>query len=214
MVNWLADTDLLPAAIPRARIFTFDYQSRWHKDAPYQRRSLCANQLITALDTKRQAVRSSALKLKIWAKIYNVQEEDTRYRPLIFIGHSFGGIVIEEALVEANQADGPFQYLAISTIGIVLLGTPHHGSKAAKWGELMAVSGKGLGLGSEERILKDLQLDSEPLNDLRYKFTLWLFRYSVATVCFFEQDKTDYGRKFGVPWKEMVSASDTRSLSS
>ena len=56
-VNWLADKDLLPAKIPHARIMTFNYESRWDKDAPKQRRSLCAGQLLTLLDNKRKEVR-------------------------------------------------------------------------------------------------------------------------------------------------------------
>ena|ERR1700694_4318091 len=57
-VNWLADPDLLPAKIPHARIIAFNYESKWHKDAPKQRRSLCADQLLTALDNKRKEVKS------------------------------------------------------------------------------------------------------------------------------------------------------------
>ncbi len=56
-VNWLADKDLLPAKMPHARIMTFNYESKWHKDAPKQRRVLCADQLLTALDNKRKEVR-------------------------------------------------------------------------------------------------------------------------------------------------------------
>jgi hypothetical protein len=57
-VNWLADPDLLPAKIPHARIMTFNYESKCHKDAPKQRRSLCADQLLTALDNKRKEVKT------------------------------------------------------------------------------------------------------------------------------------------------------------
>jgi hypothetical protein len=56
-VNWLADEDLLPAKIPYARIMTFNYESKWHTDAPKQRRSQCAEQLLTALDNKRKEVK-------------------------------------------------------------------------------------------------------------------------------------------------------------
>ena len=92
----------------------------------------------------------------------------------------------------------------MSTVGIIFLGTPHRGTQASKWGELIAVSGKKLGFGSEDKILKDLCTDSEALTDLLYNFTLWLFRMSVPTVCFFEQHKTDYGKRLGFMWKELV----------
>ncbi len=59
-VNWLADNDLLPKMVPNARIMTFNYESKWHADAPKQRRSLCAEQLLTVLDNKRKEVGTTA----------------------------------------------------------------------------------------------------------------------------------------------------------
>jgi len=106
--------------------------------------------------------------------------------------------------VSANSDGNTFQYLATSTVGIVFLGTPHRGTKASKWGEWIAYTGKKFGLEMSDAILKDLREDSEILNDLLYYFTLWLFRMSVPTVCFFEMHKTDYGQKVGGSWKEMV----------
>lgn len=55
-VNWLKDKNMLPAKLPDSRIMTFDYESKWLKEAPKQRRSLCALQLLTALDNKRKEV--------------------------------------------------------------------------------------------------------------------------------------------------------------
>lgn len=53
--------------------------------------------------------------------------------------------------------------------------------------------------------MKDLREDSDPLVDLLYTFTLWLFRTSIPVVCFFEQHVTDYGKKFGLRWRELAS---------
>jgi hypothetical protein len=106
----------------------------------------------------------------------------------------------------ANTRGDSFQYLAMATVGVIFLGTPHRGTKASKWGELVALSAKKLGWSTESAILKDLREDSETLGDLLYEFTLWLFRTSVPTVCFFEQHETDYGKRFGVTWKEWVSS--------
>lgn len=96
-------------------------------------------------------------------------------------------------------------HVANSTVGVVFLGTPHRGTASTKWGEMIALTGKLLGLGSENSILKDLREDSETLNDLLHEFTLWLFRNSVPTVCFFEQHETDCGARFSIRWKELVS---------
>lgn len=98
LVNWLADEHMLPAKLPNSRIMTFNYESKWFLEAPKQRRSLCAIQLLTALGNQRTEVitpssqRSTTMKLSMlyW------QEKNTKHRPLIFIGHSFGGVVIEQ----------------------------------------------------------------------------------------------------------------------
>jgi hypothetical protein len=55
-VNWLKDKDLLPSKIPHARIMAFNYVSRWHREAPKQRRSLCAELLLAALRDDRNKV--------------------------------------------------------------------------------------------------------------------------------------------------------------
>ena len=55
-VNWLADENMLPAKLPNSRIMTFNYESKWLLGAPKQRRYLCAIQLLTAIDNKRNEV--------------------------------------------------------------------------------------------------------------------------------------------------------------
>lgn len=107
-------------------------------------------------------------------------------------------------MVSAISHNGNFQYLALSTVGIVFLGTPHRGTQATKWGEFVARSGNLLGLGVETSILKDLRADSENLRDLLYEFTLWANRALLSLVCYFEQHATDYGKRFGMTWKDLV----------
>jgi hypothetical protein len=58
-VNWLQD--LLPGKIPYARIMTFNYESKWHKDAPKQSRSNCAELLLTNLHDQRVEVSTALL---------------------------------------------------------------------------------------------------------------------------------------------------------
>ena len=89
-------------------------------------------------------------------------------------------------------------------MGIIFLGTPHRGTQAAKWGEFVAKSGKAMGLGAETSIMKDLRADSENLKDLLYEFTLWANRARLSLVCYFEQHATDYAKRFGMTWRELV----------
>jgi hypothetical protein len=54
-VNWLVDC--LPDKIPFPyRVMTFNYDSKWHYDAPKQRLSLISNELLTRLRNEREKV--------------------------------------------------------------------------------------------------------------------------------------------------------------
>ncbi|KAL7273909.1 hypothetical protein RUND412_003218 [Rhizina undulata] len=67
------------------------------------------------------------------AKIRVTQEEIKR--PIIFLGHSFGGIIVAQSLVQAaskraNNDKHSFignEYLTTATIGVMFFGTPHRG---------------------------------------------------------------------------------------
>ena|SRR2546423_6942480 len=60
---------------------------------------------------------------------YNAYCPGRRYvKPLIFVGHSFGGLVTEQAVVKASSAGSMYEYLAQLIGGVVLFGTPHQGS--------------------------------------------------------------------------------------
>jgi hypothetical protein len=54
LVNWLKD--LLPTEIPEARIMTFNYSSRWHKNAPHQDRHAPSDILLEHLRMERERV--------------------------------------------------------------------------------------------------------------------------------------------------------------
>ncbi|KAL8981466.1 MAG: hypothetical protein Q9205_003757 [Flavoplaca limonia] len=69
---------MLPAAVPNSRILRFGYESQWlGKDAIQQRLSSVAEQLLRGLMESRKECQS---------------------RPMVFIGHCFGGIIIEKVL--------------------------------------------------------------------------------------------------------------------
>ena len=69
---------LLPAVVPNARILKFNYNSKYLVNAP------------------RESLRSLGERLANTIRNLRAKEEYTTKRPIVFIGHSFGGIVIEE----------------------------------------------------------------------------------------------------------------------
>ncbi|KFY43045.1 hypothetical protein V494_02119 [Pseudogymnoascus sp. VKM F-4513 (FW-928)] len=174
--SWLER--LLPKEVPNTRIMTFSFQSNWLLDAPKTRTTLCAAALVDALRNKRR-------------------ETNSTERPIIFMGHSFGGNLIQRAIVNAHLHEEK-EYIAMATAGVIFFGTPHRGSKDASWGRIIAELGDYLGFGSYDGIIKDLEEESTNQIDLLHDFSVWLRRMSAEAVCFFELRETDYGRKVGI----------------
>lgn len=75
-VMWLKH--LLPQKIPEARILKFNYDSSYLINAPKENLWTIAERLVQAIHDLRS------------------EEKTTMTRPIIFLGHSFGGNVIQE----------------------------------------------------------------------------------------------------------------------
>ncbi|KAG7429088.1 Ankyrin repeat domain-containing protein 50 [Fusarium oxysporum f. sp. raphani] len=156
---------------------------------------------------ERPQQRLSNISDTLLVSLRNKRDRQATGRPLIFIGHSFGGNLIEQAIVSASRQSGYLE-IAESTVGVVFLGTPHRGSAAASWGVLITSLAPPQ-LTAENRILKDLEEQSSSLTDRLHDFSRWLFVESVPVVCFFEQLATDYSSRMGavgkiIPSRELV----------
>ncbi|KGO76243.1 hypothetical protein PITC_036690 [Penicillium italicum] len=65
------------------------------------------------------------------------QRIDCSSRPILFIAHSLGGLVCQQALILSNSIDGLWE-ISSSAIGIIFMGTPQHGSSLASYREKLA----------------------------------------------------------------------------
>ncbi|UZP45120.1 hypothetical protein NXS19_012932 [Fusarium pseudograminearum] len=171
-VHWLKDSDMLRRKIPNARILAYNYDSTWLYDAPRVRAESCGKALIYGLDNFRE-------------------REGTRDRPIIFLAHSFGGLVIQDGLVFADSM-GRFEDILRYTAGFVSLGTPFRGSEI-HWAADLAASVMRL-YGSYRGCLSVLKYDNP---ELRYKtqcFGRLRKKYQFPMFCFFESLETTFIR--------------------
>ncbi|CAG8376302.1 unnamed protein product [Penicillium salamii] len=151
-VNWVSD--FLPHDLPHeirkdVRIFFYNYDSYWKRDAIYTRLSTIANGLLEQIDSKLS------------------QSQRERSRPLIFVTHSYGGLVVKEALVQAKRRR-ELNHLVGRTKAILFLGAPHRGSTYGLIGWITAIILRPVG--SNHMILGQMNYDAQELSDLHENF--------------------------------------------
>ncbi|KAH8289256.1 hypothetical protein KR054_002402, partial [Drosophila jambulina] len=117
----------LPDDYPDARIIGIDYTSaltEW--SANFTKYCPCER------GQGKFEVRASTLLERI------VASDVGNDRPIVWIGHSMGGLLTKLILIKSSDSEDPkVQRLAKNTRGIVFLGTPHRGSPIAKWKQHM-----------------------------------------------------------------------------
>ncbi|KAJ5393627.1 uncharacterized protein N7487_011268 [Penicillium crustosum] len=133
-----------------------------------------------AVYTRLQSVGTHLLE-HIDGQIRQSKHEQGRY--LIFVGHSYGGLVVKEALIQAKRIR-EFNQIVEQTRAILFLGTPHRGTSFGPWGRLAAFALQPLG--SNPLILANLEYDSLVLSDLHEHF-ITSIRDDLQVVNFYEQ---------------------------
>ncbi|KAJ0123518.1 hypothetical protein J7T55_011983 [Diaporthe amygdali] len=147
----------LPVDVPMARIMAFGYSTTV---SPFNKSTAIvsdvAKQLISHLINKRRS-------------------RDQKQRPIVFVAHSLGGIVVKEFLHVASNTG--HEDLASCVCGILFLGTPHKGSHLASFMGVISDVVKSLIGGSADAIIEDLSSNSRHLLELDQ-----LLRFKLARI--------------------------------
>ncbi|KFY98398.1 hypothetical protein V500_01689 [Pseudogymnoascus sp. VKM F-4518 (FW-2643)] len=185
-VNWLRDPDMLPRIVPKARIMVYTYNPAWLSSASKTVLQRCGEDMMR--------------------RTHDFRNRKTD-RPIIFIGHSLGGIVIEYGLIFARRQQ-ELQYLTRTTVGCVFLGTPFRGSRTM--GLFLR-----MGLMLRSGIVGNLAYDDEELADTMHEFAKLAVTTPIPVVCFYELYRSDFGTRLGLPrlFQGMVVPEESAALS-
>ncbi|RDW63617.1 hypothetical protein BP6252_11162 [Coleophoma cylindrospora] len=158
-------TDFLAEDIPCARIFVYGYNSSVtnaeHMSAATIKRH--ADTLLNLLNLERNSAQGPSP-----AKI-------------IFIGHSLGGLVIKQALLNASE-DPKYTSIRKATFGLVFFGTPHHGAHGVELGMLAANVAKFVSNGSASNdLMESLKYNSLFTRQMSDRFRHQLELYKVVS---------------------------------
>ena len=165
---------LLPYSIPSARILLFAYNSSILVNASNAPVHGHANTLLNRLYNKRR-------------------EENEKHRPIVFIAHSLGGLLVKQALVEA-KLNPLYTCIKTSTYGLVFFATPHSGGNGASVAESAAKFCSALTGQPKNSLLKTLEKASL-LNEIsKDHFRPQIGDYEILT--FLETHKMD------VKWRQ------------
>lgn len=185
---WLRD--LLPSKLPQARVLTFGYK---------------AEALASSGEGSSDQILSHAKTLI--AELHATRDlSHSNSRPIIFICHGLGGILVKRALAFSNTSSGKQvehrRSIFTATYAIMFFGTPHTGtSDAALRAEahLMptaALSQLSSALAKGSQTLQDINDQFAPLTK---RFSIYLFweqlesRFGTTTGYIVAQDSADPG---------------------
>ncbi|KAH0030808.1 hypothetical protein KCU78_g2959, partial [Aureobasidium melanogenum] len=139
--------DRIPADLSRigvrARIFSYGYDS-----------AVVFSKSIATIDQAAIMLLSRLLGKR--------RTSEEKGRPIIFIAHSLGGLVVKQAMIEAWTRNEYYKDILESVKGCLFLGVPHGGADSAYWAKFPArmVSYVTLGLRGNSRILGSLETKS------------------------------------------------------
>lgn len=109
--------------------------------------------------------------------------QENAARPMIFIAHSMGGIIVKEALATAWREHRVYPMIWVFTYAIFFLAVPHKGSDHASWGQMVADVYSTVTIQPNNCLLESLRRtsgDNEELNarfeplHKAYKFYSWV----------------------------------------
>ncbi|KAK0295462.1 hypothetical protein LTS00_006093 [Friedmanniomyces endolithicus] len=170
--------DLLPVDIPDARISTLGYRSQWNSSKFETSFLECGDHLLELLEVDRRSNHVKAL-------------------PILFIAHSFGGLVVQSALVTASREQDHYAF-SQSICGAIFLGCPFRGSDCAaladRWTSLF---------GNRQAILQCLKAGNQQVCTLQDDFRRLC--PELPAVCFYEKLKS-------ARWKVLVVKEQSAKL--
>lgn len=191
-VLWLRD--LLPKAVQAARVLTFGYSayaSSFYGSGSADRIQQHAQTLVADLQADRSL-------------------EGCSQRPIIFVCHGLGGILVKKALAYSSTKTSPhvehLYSIFVSTFAILFFGTPHNGMDKANWLTQPRAEGSPpvTQVCEPSQLLSAVEKDSETLQMITDQFAPLMKQFHIFF--FWEEVQTEFGNRTGFVVEESSAA--------
>ncbi|KAG8779363.1 hypothetical protein FRC16_003451, partial [Serendipita sp. 398] len=167
---WLRD--LLPTDLPHARVLTYGYDADTRSFSHTSTRTIFRHAEAFAEDL---------------SQLRRTHPE----RPIIFLAHSLGGIILKKALILCHgddlETDRNLRDISTSTLAVLFFGTPHSGANGVQLAEWMSRL-LSMYMYTNDRLLKQLGRDSSELENIQRLYSPASKR--ISTIFFYEEDPT------------------------
>lgn len=177
----------MPSTVPNARILTFGYDTK------------------ITITHKRSLNKVSDFAKTLMSLLQGKRPPQARSRPIIFVAHSLGGIVVKDMLRQSHetgqQCENALNHIRYDDIlkatrAIIFFGTPHRGADPLRRMRKVAMSAAKLaGVRANEAVVDILLPNSEKLADLLRSFSTMAEREKWALFSF--QEGYSLGLLFG-----------------
>ena len=156
---WLCDD--LPSYVPESRIFLYEYNSTAVYGKDRDSFSGKANELLEAIRIERCEVES---------------------RPVLLLGHSMGGLLIKQALINAHN-NPKYTSIKESTTGLAFFATPHKGGNGllVSLGGLVAEIAIAMGFQKGDDVVETLKDGSIFSDIMQEHWRHHLFEYDIIS---------------------------------
>lgn len=143
-----------------------------------------------------------AVAKKLIADLRDLRKEaDCENRPIIFIGHSLGGIVIEKAVITAKLQGVPYLRVFNAMAGCVFLGCPFTGSPSQMKAALASTLLSTINMSKNTPMIKMLSEQNQQLIDMRNDFLNIVEQTRMQTCNFWELQETNMNKfSNSSPW--------------
>ncbi|RSM07674.1 hypothetical protein CDV31_008567 [Fusarium ambrosium] len=200
--NWAVDKEGIAKDFPNARILLYMYESAWMGGLKVKQfLGNLAYTLLHGLD--------------------GIRNESEKSNPIVFIGHSMGGLVIAKAICLAESRKNVYPHLFEDIAGCATFGTPFKGAEAASMAVMLSYIGEKMAKAEPSKLLELMRPDDESLTELRRDFVRAVgeLHPKIVLFGFWEEHKTkfsdlgpvpDFIKRLGIPLPKNLAEFVTR----
>ncbi|KAL6697088.1 hypothetical protein J3F84DRAFT_406782 [Trichoderma pleuroticola] len=179
--NWTTHADGLQRDFPRARLLLYMYDSAW-----------------TGQLKVKQFMGNIAMGLLVGLRS---KREGCQRRPIVFIGHSMGGLVVAKAITLADSRRDLFPIMFEATTACIFFGTPFSGAPVAAVAAMYAHFAEKVDVAFSSKLLDLMKPGDEELRQLKHEFMRLVGKINpkIDLFCFWEEHPTDFSQMAGLP---------------